>query len=162
MLTVHDITERVTPDPAGPVDENSRETELIPAPTTTRAFETTHERAVALLGLDGVWHVPRDRSDDATTTICGLRFIGEFDGLDDAELPLGEWCPDCAEQDLDLATKAVPAPLVDAAVIAVDAYQRGGDADLGGALARLASEIERARDPSSDFASTTVSERHEG
>jgi hypothetical protein len=117
---------------------------------------------MALLGLDGVWHVPRDRTEDATTSICGLRFIGEFDGRDDAELPLGEWCPDCAEQDVDLAAPAVPAPLVEAAVIAVDAYQRGGDADLGGALARLASEIERARDPSGDVASTTVSERHEG
>ncbi len=117
---------------------------------------------MALLGLDGVWHVPRDRTEDATTSICGLRFIGEFDGRDDAELPLGEWCPDCAEQDVDLAEPAVPAPLVEAAVIAVDAYQRGGDADLGGALARLASEIERARDPSGDVASTTVSERHEG
>ena len=86
---------------------------------------------MALLGLDGVWHVPRDRSEDATTSICGLRFIGEFDGRDDAELPLGEWCPDCAEQDVDLAEPAVPAPLVEAAVIAVDAYQR--DAELAGA-----------------------------
>jgi len=117
---------------------------------------------MALLGLDGVWHVPRDRSEDATTSICGLRFIGEFDGRDDAELPLGEWCQDCTEQNLASAEPAVPAPLVEAAVIAVDAYQRGGDADLGGALARLAREIERARDPSGEVASTTVSERHEG
>ena len=58
---------------------------------------------MALLGLDGVWHVPRDRTEDATTSICGLRFIGEFDGRDDAELPLGEWCPDCTEQDVDSA-----------------------------------------------------------
>jgi hypothetical protein len=98
------------------------------------------------------------------TSICGLAFIGEFEGRDDAQLPLDGRCPECTEY-VDPGTGArdeliAPSPLVEAAVMAVEAYEHGGAGELDGTLARLACEVERAGDGADPESLGMAPERH--
>ena len=106
---------------------------------------------MAVLGPDDLWHLSPGPTDGRAVTICGVTFIGAFDARDDAELDERELCPECrplAGWSSDGAGSVlVPAPLVEAAVLAVAAYERGSaraDAGLTTALEQLAREVDRA------------------
>ena len=106
---------------------------------------------MAVLGPDELWHLSPGPTEGREVAICGVTFIGAFDARDDRELDERELCPECRLRAFltgdQVSNVLVPAPLVQAAALAVAAYERGSanaDTGLSTALEQLAREVDRA------------------